>query len=137
MAEYERTESVAAPPDALFTYLSDPANLPAYVRRLRAADPRGGGDGGVDRLRVGAELPDGGTVQADAWLVVERAERLLTWGAEELGLGGELQVTGEGSTSSLRVRLRTDHLEGPQVETDLLDTVRNVRRLVEGHPPAP
>lgn len=42
MGVYEKSITVAVPPERLFSYLADVENLPAYLPRLTAARPQGG-----------------------------------------------------------------------------------------------
>ena len=130
MADFESTTTVDAPPQALFDYLSDVGNLPAYFSRLTSARR---GDG--DEVKTTATLPDGREVEGDATFTVDDAAKTLEWGSEgPSSYGGRLEVTADGDGSTLTVHLHTTRVEAgdAQVQQGIDETVANVKRLVEG-----
>ncbi len=138
MADYQHTETVASSADALFDYLSDVKNLPSYITRLTKAEMVDGG-----AVRVTAKLdqeqtgqPGEKTVTGEAWLRVNQAERRLEWGSEGPNdYHGELDVTGDGHTSRVVIRLHTERAEGPAVDQGLAETVATLKQIVEQRSP--
>jgi carbon monoxide dehydrogenase subunit G len=131
MSEYERSTTVEADADTVFRYLSDVQNLPRYFARMTEAEPTGD-----DEVHVTAEIDVEGEgtkrVEGEAWFRVDDDARSIQWGSEGPNrYHGELQVTGEGRTSKVAVRLETKHDAADEIERDLAATVANVKRLVE------
>lgn len=86
MAEYEQSQTVEAPPEEVFAWLTDVGNLPKYLPPVTDASvegPSGEGSPGV-RIRTTLEYPGegGGTFDAEGYLAVDEGERRMEWGAE-------------------------------------------------------
>ena len=144
MADYERSATVDAPADELFEYLSKVENLPAYMDRMTSVRSLPGdevevearvepGDAGTEgRSGAGSEAgADAGerTVAGDAWFRIDADRRTLTWGSEgPHDYHGELQVTGDGASSTVTVRLHTMH-EAEGIEDGIQRTLANIQRL--------
>ncbi len=130
MSDYERSTTVEAEADALFDYLSDVGNLPRYFSRMTGAEPAGG-----EAVHVTAEIDEGGEhkeVGGEAWFRVDDVARTIRWGSEGPNeYRGELEVSGEGETSEVTVRLHTMRDEEGEIEPELERTLANVKRLVE------
>jgi uncharacterized protein YndB with AHSA1/START domain len=145
MGTYEATTAVTAAPDELFAYLSDVNNLPEYFAAMKAAEPAGDAEGhgggsvppGANAVHTVAEV-HGQRREGEAWFTHDADARTISWGSEGPNdYHGELSVTGEGETSSVTVRLHTEHVEGGDVDRDVqggLDTtLAQIKEIVEGH----
>ncbi len=128
MGDYERSTTVNAARDDLFEYLSTLDNLPQYMDSLTSARHVQGRE-----IEVTAEV-DGKPVAGDAWFSIDADRRALSWGSEGPNdYKGELQVTGDDSTSEVIVRLHTVHdVPAEKIEGGMDETLANVKELVEG-----
>ncbi|MGW5088526.1 SRPBCC family protein [Streptomyces sp. 067-1] len=132
MGTYEKSITVAVPPERLFAYLADVENLPAYLPRLISARPQGG-----DRVTVSAHIdpPDGPEqdVTSDAFIRVTEQGKNLEWGSPGPNdYHGRLHVTGgDEDTSRLTVELHTERTEGEPVEDGLEEALRGIKNAVE------
>jgi hypothetical protein len=140
MADYERSATVDAPADELFEYLSTVENLPAYMDRMTSVRSLPGdeveveatvqpGDVGSDSASPDGSVGGGRTVAGDAWFTIDADTKTLHWGSEgPHDYHGELQVTGDGASSTVTVRLHTLH-EAEGVEDGIERTLANIQRL--------
>ena len=84
--EYEQSQTIDAPPEEVFAWLSDVANLPEYLPPVVASSAEGPSAEGVpgQRIRATLEYPgqEGRTFDAEGYLAVDEAERTMEWGAE-------------------------------------------------------
>ncbi len=129
MADFSSTTTVDAPPQSLFDYLSDVGHLPDYFAGMLAAEP---GDG--EQVHTTAKLPDGQTVQGDAWFRVDESAKKIEWGAEgPSSYSGSLDVDGQGDSSSVTVTLHTTRVQDDDghVQSGLEKTLTSIKRLVE------
>lgn len=139
MADFENITAVDAPPQVLFDYLADLADLahlPEYVARMHRATPIDGGEA----VHSVAESSDGHVVEGETWCGVDRAAMRMAWGSEgsegSRGYRGELAVLdgdddGDGG-SRLWVRLSLARVDGAEeVQRRVDDTVAAVRARVE------
>lgn len=130
MGDYQQTVHVDVPPDRLFGYLSDVANIPGYMPRLSQAT-----DVGDDRVEVVAHplLASGEqvTVTGTAWTRVTHPGRSFAWGSEggRHGYRGEFVVEPEGSGSWLTVTLSTSRADGSAVQRGLADTLARITAI--------
>lgn len=126
MGDYEDSTTVEAPAQRLFDYLSDVRNLPKYFSAMTSAEPADG-----EAVEVTAEV-NGTTREGEAWFRVNRDERQLEWGSEgPNNYHGHLDVTGDATSSSVRVFLHTERVDSTGIDQGLADTLANVKRLVE------
>jgi uncharacterized membrane protein len=126
MGEFEKSGSVHAPASQLFDFLSDVRNLPRYFARMTSAEPAAG-----EAVRVEAVVPGGQHQEGEAWFRVEKATRRITWGSEgPKEYSGELRVDGDDTASTVTIRLHTD-ADGGDSDSDLSESISNIRRLVE------
>ncbi len=129
MADYERSQTVEAPAEALFQFVADVGNLPRYFEWMTSAEPAGG-----EAVRVTAEV-DGREREGEAWFRVDRGTRRVEWGSEGPNdYHGWLDVTDEGGgRSTVAVHVSTERVEDrPDEIDDGIDrTLGNVKRLVE------
>ncbi len=126
MGDYQRTANVKASPDALFNYLSDIRNLPKYFSSMTSAEAAGPNEVSVTAKVHGEEK------KGKAEFHVDKAARKIRWSSEgPNNYHGELEVTGQGSSSEVAVKLHTERVEGDQIEQGLQKTVDNIVRLVE------
>ena len=84
--EYEQSQTIDAPPQEVFAWLSDVGNLPEYLPPVVASSVEGPSAEGVPgrRIRTTLEYPGegGGTFEAEGYLAVDEQERRMEWGAE-------------------------------------------------------
>ncbi len=126
MPDYQQTAKVNASADALFNYLSDVRNLPKYFSRMTSAE-----NAGPDEIHVTASV-HGKKEEGKAEFHVDKAAKKLRWSSEGPNdYHGELEVTEQGSTSQVAVKLHTKRTEREQIEQGLRETLNNVVRLVE------
>lgn len=126
MATYEQSTEVHAGPDALFAYLSDVSNLPKYFDRMTSAQPAEG-----EAVHTTANV-NGQEVSGEAWFRVDDGSQKIEWGSEgPSNYSGELNVTGNGGSSSVSVRITTENVETSQIDDSLVQTLANIKRLVE------
>jgi carbon monoxide dehydrogenase subunit G len=120
--QYEHTEHVAAPPNAVYAAIADVTNLPRFVPQLTAARPAGG-----DRIEVDARY-EGHEQHGHASFVTDDAARRIEWGAAS-GYRGWLQVDADGEGSRLTLFLDTPHAGAS--DHDVAATLDAIRMLVE------
>ena len=107
MAEYTDRIDVAAPADAVFTFVSDIENLPKYLPTVHHAHPQTG-----ERVEVDGEA-NGHPYHSDGWFKVDEAARTMTWGSDgENDYSGRMSVTGDGSKSEVECSLKFTPSEG-------------------------
>ena len=129
MGDYRQTQDVDAPAAQLFDYLADVSNLPNYFSAMTDATPAGD-----EAVRFVAEV-DGHTQEGEAWFRVDRERQHLEWGSEGPNdYRGELDVTGDDTTSTVSLTLHTEHAEGDRVEGGIASTLASVKSLVESGP---
>jgi carbon monoxide dehydrogenase subunit G len=120
--QHEHTEHVAAPPDAVFTAISDVGNLPAYVPQMTAARESGDGKVAIEARYEGREQHGEAAFQRDD------AARRIEWSAGS-GYHGWMQVDEDGDGSRLTLFLDTPHPSAS--DHDVAATLDAIRMLVE------
>jgi uncharacterized membrane protein len=126
MADFLASTDVAAPADELFDYLSQVKNLPDYFERMTSVTDNEDGT-----ISVTADLGNR-VVEGEAWFEVDRAGQTLTWGSEGPNdYSGQLQVTGDGSKSTVEVSLRTERPGGQEIQEGLEQTVAVIKLIME------
>jgi len=129
MGDYQRSQHVDAPADQLFGYLSEVGNLPRYFAAMTSAEPAGG-----NAVRVTADL-NGTTEKGEAWFRVDPERLHLDWGSEGPNdYHGSLDVTGDGTSSSVTVFLHTERHDSDDIDRGLAETLATIKRLVEAGP---
>ena len=103
--EYEQSQTMDAPPDEVFAWLSEVGNLPEYLPPVVDASVEGPSAQGSpgQRIRTTLEYPggEGGTFEAEGYLVVDERERRMEWGAEAArDYSGWLTVANHGDEKS-------------------------------------
>ena len=103
--EYEQSQAIDASPEEVFAWLSDVANLPAYLPPVVASSVEGPSAEGIpgQRIRTTLEYPgqEGRTFDAEGYLAVAERERRMEWGAEAgRDYSGWLTVTDRGDGGS-------------------------------------
>ena len=147
MSEYEQTQSVGAPPDEVFAWLSDVGNLPRYLPPVVDASIQGPSAEGTPgkRVRTTLEYPGGGgTFDAEGYLAVDEGARRMEWGAEEgRDYSGWLAVAQSSGGSEVTVHLsfgersvegemRKHAPEGREPLTEGISaTLESIRRQIE------
>ena len=86
MAEYEQTQQLAAPAEAVFAWLADVSHLPDYLPPVVAASTEGPseGDNPGQKIRTTLQRPDDEqqTFVAEGYVLVDESARRMEWGAE-------------------------------------------------------
>jgi carbon monoxide dehydrogenase subunit G len=84
--EYQQSQTIDAPPEEVFAWLSDVGNLPEYLPPVVASSAEGPSVESVSgqRIRATLEYPgeEGRTFHAEGYLAVDERERRMEWGAE-------------------------------------------------------
>ena len=84
--EYEQSQTIDAPPEEVFAWLSEVGNLPEYLPPVVASSVEGPSAEGVPGRRIRTTLEysgeGGGTFEAEGYLAVDEQERRMEWGAE-------------------------------------------------------
>ncbi len=136
MGDYEASTTVNIDPDRLFDYLSDVENLPNYLPRLTEAHKTHD-----DKVDVTAVIqPDGEPkreVEGEASMDVVEPGRKLRWASPGPNdYHGELDVdSAADGTSTLTVRLHTEHAEGDQIDRGLEEALNGIKSAVEQRQP--
>ena len=101
MPEYTDRIDVSAPPDAVFQFVSDIANLPKYLPTVHQAHSQPG-------ERVGVQgKANGHPYNSDGWFKVDQAGRTMTWGSDgENDYSGKMAVLDMDSGSQVECSLR-------------------------------
>jgi hypothetical protein len=126
MADYERSVSVAAAPDAAFQFLAEPTNLPRYVATMVEAKPGRG-----EELHVAADV-QGRHEQGEAHLHADPKTRRMEWGSPgENDYSGRLEVTpaSDGSKVTIEIHVAGDADEN-EINRVLDETAANIERLL-------
>jgi uncharacterized membrane protein len=120
---YERTEQVAADPDALYGLLAKAENLPHFVPQLVSVRRLDG-----DRIEVEARY-GGHTHAGEAWLRADDERRRVDWGVDGTAYKGAFEVQGGAGGATLSLSLTTEHER--DFDADVTGTLDAVRRLLE------
>lgn len=129
MRDHDGSVDVNAPAQQLFDYLSDVRHLPDYFASMVSAEPAEG-----EAVHVVAEV-NGSREEGEAWFRVDQARKHVEWGSEGASAyRGLLDVTGDAHTSTVTVKLHTEHGEPTQINEGIAATLSQVKRLVEGGP---
>jgi uncharacterized protein YndB with AHSA1/START domain len=103
--EYEQSQTIDAPPEEVFAWLSDVGNLPEYLPpwwppRRRVPPPRASPARGSGR-RSSTPGEERRTFDAEGYLAVDERERRMEWGAEAgRDYSGWLTVANRGEGNS-------------------------------------
>ena len=126
MADYTRTVTVAAAPDAAFDALTDPANLPRYVATMVTAEPEQG-----EEMHVAAEV-EGRREEGEAHVHVDRDARRMEWSASGASdYRGRLDVAPDGAGSIVTIAIHVVHdADEGEIERALDETARNIEALL-------
>ncbi len=132
MQEYEQSQTIAAPANEVFAWVSDVENLPKYLPPIKDAGIEGSAAEGSpgDRVKMRVEIPDRGEFDSEGYFDVDAGARTMRWGAEtERDYSGWLTVleTGDGESEV------TVHLSfGPRsVESEIQDDSSDDRNPLE------
>ena len=126
MAEYKRRRFVAAPPDALFAYLSEVSNLPVFIRGLRSARP-GPGPGEVAVTAVVKDREVAGV----AHLEVDRGARTMRWSSEgPNAYHGDLEVHPAAGGSEVALHVSTVRVQAAEVDEAIDRSLSVIGRVV-------
>jgi uncharacterized protein YndB with AHSA1/START domain len=120
--QHEHTEHVAAPPDAVYAAISDPANLPRFVPQITAIRPSG-----VGRVEVDARY-EGRVQHGEASFNTDDSEHRIDWSTPS-GYRGWMKVDPDDGGSRLTLFLETRH--GSERDHDIAATLDAIRMLVE------
>ena len=141
MSDFTRTIAIDADPDTVFAYVSDIANLPAYLPTVKSARAQQG-----ERIEVEGTA-NGHEYKSDGKFVKDAAGKALRWSSDgENDYSGELRVTPHGGgrsevTCTLHFKPRPEQAAemqrqqgGPDraIEDGLLACLETIRKQVEG-----
>lgn len=147
--EYEQSQTIDAPPQEVFAWLSNVANLPEYLPPVVASSAEGPSAEGVpgQRIRTTLEYPgqEERTFEAEGYLSVDESERRMEWGAEAgRDYSGWLTVAncGEGGSEvvvhlsfgerSVEPEMQERAAEGRDPLTEGISaTLESIRRQIE------
>ena len=147
MSEYEQSQTIDAPPEQVFGWLSDVRNLPKYLPPVTDASIQGPSAEGSpgQRVRTTLQYPGGdGSFDAEGYLAVDEGRRRMDWGAEAgRDYSGWLEVAADGQGSLVTVHLSFGERsvepgmreETPEGEDPLAEgisaTLESIRRQLE------
>ena len=108
--EYEQSQTIDAPPEEVFAWLSEVGNLPEYLPPVVASSTKGASAEGFpgQRIRTTLEYPgqEERSFDAEGYLAVDDGERRMEWGAEAgRDYSGWLTVANRGEGGSEVVHL--------------------------------
>ena len=147
MQEYEQSETVAAPANEVFAWVSDVENLPKYLPPIKEAGIEGSADEGSpgDRVKMLVEIPDRGEFESEGYFDVNAEALTMRWGAETgRDYSGRLTVAeaGDGQSEvtvhlsfgprSVEGEIQEDSSEDRDpLEESLAATLESIRRQIE------
>lgn len=148
MSEYEQSQTVGAPPEEVFAWLSDVGNLPKYLPPVTDASIQGPSAEGTPGQRVRTTLTypgGGGSFDAEGYLAVDEGQRRMEWGAEAgRDYSGWLTVAGSGGDASevtVHLSFGERSVEGEMegqapegedpLERGIAETLESIRRQIE------
>ena len=103
VADYEQSKTLEAPPEDVFSWVSDAGNLarlPAPVTDASIEAPSAQDTPGR-RIRLRLEFPNGSSFDSEGYLAADERERRLEWGAEgDRDYSGWLTVADNGQDQS-------------------------------------
>src|SRR4028119_671049 len=103
MQEYEQSETVAAPANEVFAWVSDVENLPKYLPPIKDAGIEGSAAEGSpgERVKMLVEIPDRGEFESEGYFDVDAEALTMRWGAETgRDYSGRLTVAEAGDGQS-------------------------------------
>ncbi len=103
MQKYEQSETVAAPANEVFAWVSDVENLPKYLPPINEAGIEGSAAEGSpgERVKMLVEIPDRGEFESEGYFDVDAEARTMRWGAETgRDYSGRLTVAEAGDGQS-------------------------------------
>jgi uncharacterized membrane protein len=139
--QYSRSQTVDAPADKVFAFVSEIGNLPKYLPPITSAE-----SAGLEQVKLRGEIPDQGTFEGDGYYRVQPSERRMEWGAN-LGRDYSRRLWGEpqgDERSEVTVELEfgprsVDQEIQEEAGSDrnpaqeaLAATLESIRRQVEG-----
>jgi len=146
--EYQQTQTIDAPAEEVFAWLSDVNNLPKYLPPVVDVSIEGPSAEGApgQRIRATLEYPEGGSAfDSEGYLAVDEGRKRMEWGAEAErdyagwlevadAVDGQSQVTvhlnfGERSVEP-EIREQTPEGRDPLAE-GVSATLESIRRQIE------
>ena len=147
MQEYEQRETVAAPANEVFAWVSDVENLPKYLPPIKDAGIEGSAAEGSpgERVKMLVEIPDRGEFESEGYFDVYAEALTMRWGAETgRDYSGRLTVAeaGDGQSEvtvhlsfgprSVEGEIQEDSSEERNpLEESLAATLESIRRQIE------
>jgi uncharacterized protein YndB with AHSA1/START domain len=131
MSEFTDDLTIRATPDQVFRFVSDIANLPAYLPTTRHAQTDG-----PERVRVQGEA-HGHRYDSDGYLRTDQQLKRMEWGADEGGYRGwlEIEPAPDGTRVAVGIMLKpaeAGHGQGPS-ESDIRDGLRKALQSIQNH----
>jgi ribosome-associated toxin RatA of RatAB toxin-antitoxin module len=145
--EYEQSQTVAAPANEVFAWVSDVENLPKYLPPIKDAGIEGPaeGDNPGEKVKMHVEIPDRGEFESEGYFDVDANARTMRWGAEsDRDYSGRLEVSEAGDGQSevtVHLSFGPRSVEGEiqdessddrnPLEESLTATLESIRRQIE------
>ncbi len=143
MKSYRRSQTIDAPADQVFAFVSEIGNLPKYLPPVTSAESAGG-----DQLRIRVEIPEHGGEDGQGYFRVQKAARRMEWGSN-MGrdYAGNLTVTPQGAdrcevaveiqfgprSVGGQMEQRAGKQQAEETTEDALGrTLESIRRQIEG-----
>ena len=147
MQEYEQSQTIAAPANEVFAWVSDVENLPKYLPPIKDAgiDGPSEGDNPGEKVKMHVEIPDRGEFESEGYFDVDADARTMRWGAEsDRDYSGRLEVSEAGDGQSevtVHLSFGPRSVEGEiqdqssddrnPLEESLTATLESIRRQIE------
>ena len=147
MQEYEQSQTIAAPANEVFAWVSDVENLPRYLPPIKDAGIEGPASEGSpgERVKMHVEIPGRREFESEGYFDVDAEARTMRWGAETArDYSGRLTVAeaGDGQCEvTVHLSFGPRSVEG-EIQADSSDdrnpleeslgaTLESIRRQIE------
>ena len=119
--------TIAKPPDEVYRFCRDAANLPRFMERISSAEARAD-----DRVAGTVSLPGRRSAEWEATIVEDRAGELIAWRSRVSGsLGFRPAPAGRGTEVRLTLDVSRSHLLAEALERQAAEDLRRLKRLLE------
>ena len=139
MSQFSTSETIHAPADEVFSYVTNFANMPIYLPTVESATPAGEG-----QIRLKGQV-NGKTYDTVGWYQVHTFNNTMLWGAKGADeYSGDLEVVDEGEQCALTINLKFESLPEvspqdrkkleahmPQIKQGLEEAGKRIKQLCE------
>jgi len=139
MSQFSTSETIHAPADEVFAFVTNFANMPLYLPTVQTATPAGEG-----QIRMTGGV-DGKTYDTVGWYQVHSFNNTMLWGAKgQNEYSGDLEVVDEGDQCALTINLKFEALPEvtpedrkkleahmPQIKQGLEEAGKRIKQLCE------